>query len=41
MGLPRSPSNALWMLAFLTPPEVSRSFMGSFLSVSSLDRCVG
>jgi hypothetical protein len=26
IGLPRRSTNALWMLAFLTPADVSRSF---------------
>jgi hypothetical protein len=28
MGLPSSCTNAEWMLGFVTPPEVSKSFTG-------------
>src|SRR5690349_10992293 len=31
IGLPRRSTSALWMLVFLMPPEVRRSFIESFL----------
>src|SRR6476469_6390738 len=39
IGLPRRSTSALWMLVFLMPPEVRRSFIVSFLGyiVAMLD----
>ena len=34
MGLPRRPTSASWMLAFLTPAEVRSSFMMPFASLA-------